>query len=443
MLALLTGCSNLQSAARATRATSPARARSPRSRPATAKARATLAGTTLAASTSSLADYRGKVVVVNVWGVLVPACRARGADCSPTPHGPATKGVVFLGIDCRDPSRRPRRRSCGRSKIPYRSIYDPERRDAAGLPRHAAPNSIPSTVVIDRQGRVAASVLGEVTRATDAATTCVDGRSRRRRIAARRRRWFAEPRVLSGSLLLALPGGAGRRAGVVLLARAWSRCCRATCPTPPGCPAPTSRTRKPRPDAARQLLFVLGFTVRLRGPRRAVRARSGDWLSPTRREITVVLGALHDPARPRLRRAGAVAAARRPRAPGARGRAGGGAAARRAVRPRLDPLHRPDAVGASRPWPSTRAPPAAARCSASSTPSGSASRSSSPAWRTAGCSAPCGWVRRHQVWVTRLGGVMLIAGRPAAGHRAVGPVGGRPGCRSQPRSSGYRRRCVR
>ena len=30
-------------------------------------------------------------------------------------------------------------------------------------------------------------------------------------------------------------------------------------------------------------------------------------------------------------------------------------------------------------------------------------------WPTAGCSAPSTWVRRHQQWVTALGGLMLIA----------------------------------
>ena len=51
-------------------------------------------------------------------------------------------------------------------KIPYDSIYDPDGRTLLAFHDTLPPNSIPSTVVLDRQGRVAASVIGEVTRTT-------------------------------------------------------------------------------------------------------------------------------------------------------------------------------------------------------------------------------------------------------------------------------------
>ena len=54
--------------------------------------------------------------------------------------------------------------------MPYPSIYDPSGRTLLAFRGTLRPDAIPSTVVIDRQGRVAASILGEVT----STTTLVD-----------------------------------------------------------------------------------------------------------------------------------------------------------------------------------------------------------------------------------------------------------------------------
>ena len=60
---------------------------------------------------------------------------------------------------------------------------------------------------------------------------------------------------------------------------------------------------------------------------------------------------------------------------------------------------------------------------------GWACRSSSPALAYRRALGAFAFVRRHQAWVTRVGGLMLVAGRRAAGHRLVGP-GRSSGCRS-------------
>ena len=54
--------------------------------------------------------------------------------------------------------------------MPYPSIYDPGGRNLLAFRGTLTPNAIPSTVVVDAQGRVAASILGEVT----STTTLVD-----------------------------------------------------------------------------------------------------------------------------------------------------------------------------------------------------------------------------------------------------------------------------
>jgi peroxiredoxin len=73
---------------------------------------------------------------------------------------------VFLGINSRNPEKAGPKAFERRYKVPYDSLYDPGGRTLLAFHGTLTPNSIPSTVVIDRQGRVAASVTGEVTRTT-------------------------------------------------------------------------------------------------------------------------------------------------------------------------------------------------------------------------------------------------------------------------------------
>ena len=125
-----------------------------------------VSGTTLSGRHVSLSDYRGKVVVVNVWGSWCPPCRAEAPMLADAARAMAKKGVVFLGINSRNPEQAGPRAFERRYQIPYDSIYDPDGRTLLAFHGTLAPNSIPSTVVIDKQGRVAASVIGSITRTT-------------------------------------------------------------------------------------------------------------------------------------------------------------------------------------------------------------------------------------------------------------------------------------
>jgi thiol-disulfide isomerase/thioredoxin len=105
-------------------------------------------------------------VVVNVWGSWCPPCRAEAPVLADAARDLSGKGVAFLGINSRNPERSGPRAFEARYKVPYDSIYDPGGRTLLAFHGTLTPNSIPSTVIIDRRGRVAASVLGEVTRTT-------------------------------------------------------------------------------------------------------------------------------------------------------------------------------------------------------------------------------------------------------------------------------------
>jgi len=127
-----------------------------------------VAGTSLDDKPISLSDYRGKTVVVNVWGSWCPPCNAEAPMLTKAAKEYAAKGddVVFLGIDSRDPSRAAARAFQRRYAVPYPSIYDQRGTTLLAFRGTLSANSIPSTIVVDPQGRVSGSVLGSITRGT-------------------------------------------------------------------------------------------------------------------------------------------------------------------------------------------------------------------------------------------------------------------------------------
>jgi len=125
-----------------------------------------VAGRTLDGKRVSLADFRGKVVVVNVWGSWCGPCRAEAPMLAQAARELAKKDVVFLGIDSRDPSQDAAKAFVRRFVVPYPSLYDQQGTTLLAFRGTLTPNSVPSTVVVDPQGRVAGSVLGSLTRTT-------------------------------------------------------------------------------------------------------------------------------------------------------------------------------------------------------------------------------------------------------------------------------------
>lgn len=126
---------------------------------------AEVAGETLDGKEVRLSDFRGKVVVINVWGSWCGPCRSEADDLVEAANELRPAGVVFLGINTRDLSKENAQAFERERKIPYDSLYDPGGRNLLAFSGTLSPNSIPSTVVVDAQGRVAASILGEVTSA--------------------------------------------------------------------------------------------------------------------------------------------------------------------------------------------------------------------------------------------------------------------------------------
>jgi thiol-disulfide isomerase/thioredoxin len=122
-----------------------------------------LSADTLAGDGLDLASLRGKPVVVNVWGSWCPPCRKEAPDLQAAAeklHGKA----AFVGINTRD--------SIGSAqayerkfKVSYPSLVDKGTLLLA-FQGQVAPSQIPTTLILDQQGRIAARFSGPVTQRT-------------------------------------------------------------------------------------------------------------------------------------------------------------------------------------------------------------------------------------------------------------------------------------
>lgn len=114
------------------------------------------------AKTISLDDFAGKVVVINVWGQWCGPCRTEITQLQQVYDATRAEGVAFLGIDVRDNNRQAATDFIVDRKITFPSIYDPAMRTMIAFGGRYPTTVIPSTVVLDREHRVAAVFLREL-----------------------------------------------------------------------------------------------------------------------------------------------------------------------------------------------------------------------------------------------------------------------------------------
>ena len=112
--------------------------------------------------TISLSDFAGEVVVINVWGQWCGPCRAEISELEKVYDATRGDGVAFLGIDVRDNDIEAPRDFVIDRGVTYPSIYDPAMRTMIAFGGKYPTTVIPSTVVLDREHRVAAVFLREL-----------------------------------------------------------------------------------------------------------------------------------------------------------------------------------------------------------------------------------------------------------------------------------------
>lgn len=118
-----------------------------------------LTGTTLAGKPFDLASTRGKPTVVNVWGSWCGDCLAEADDMEKA-HAQLGSTANFVGIDIRDSSADQARAFERTYDISYPSIYSPGGEAVLAFSKNVSPQTIPATLVLDAQGRVAAVIRG-------------------------------------------------------------------------------------------------------------------------------------------------------------------------------------------------------------------------------------------------------------------------------------------
>lgn len=108
-----------------------------------------------------VADFEGDVVVLNLWGAWCPPCRVEAPELQKIYEEKKSAGVVVLGIDVRDYNRTAPQDFVRDTGLTYPSIWDPPGRSLLGLKGY--PRSVvPSTIILDKQHRVAAVFLRDV-----------------------------------------------------------------------------------------------------------------------------------------------------------------------------------------------------------------------------------------------------------------------------------------
>ncbi|MDP9326251.1 MAG: TlpA family protein disulfide reductase [Candidatus Dormibacteraeota bacterium] len=127
------------------------------------KAVLTVSGTTLTGQALSTASWRGKVVVLNYWGSWCPPCVKETPALREAWHQLRPKGVQFLGLDSQESA------ATGLAFMNANHLDYPSLAWDGGtflLQLKGKAPAPPVTLVLDRQGRLAARVLSEVTTTT-------------------------------------------------------------------------------------------------------------------------------------------------------------------------------------------------------------------------------------------------------------------------------------
>jgi DsbE subfamily thiol:disulfide oxidoreductase len=115
-----------------------------------------LSGPALEGRALSAADFRGHILVVNVWATWCDPCRREQPALQRLSKEYADRGVRFLGINYADDASKARR-WIARFKVGYPSLQDP----SGGFADDLGFVGLPDTYVVDGGGTIRYAIFGE------------------------------------------------------------------------------------------------------------------------------------------------------------------------------------------------------------------------------------------------------------------------------------------
>ncbi|MCX4737492.1 TlpA family protein disulfide reductase [Streptomyces antibioticus] len=119
-----------------------------------------LSGETVDGGQLDVGSFKGKVVVLNVWGSWCAPCRAEAPNFEKVHQDLKADGVQFVGINTRDNGTDKALAFEKQQGVTYPSLYDPTGKLMLRFEKGTLnPQAIPSTLVIDREGKIAARSL--------------------------------------------------------------------------------------------------------------------------------------------------------------------------------------------------------------------------------------------------------------------------------------------
>ena len=120
-----------------------------------------LSGTTLEGEPLDVSDYKGRVVVLNFWASWCPPCRAEAPNLIEVSERTKDDGVQFIGVNVKN-AKDEALAFERKQGVPYPSLHD---QPGVLLTRFRTlvPQVPPTTLLLDRQGRIAGRFIGGVT----------------------------------------------------------------------------------------------------------------------------------------------------------------------------------------------------------------------------------------------------------------------------------------
>lgn len=124
-----------------------------------------VSGVDLDGNPLSTADFPGEIIVLNVWASWCAPCRAEAPALEEVATEYVDQGVQLIGLNTRD-SQASAQGFIKNYGVSFPSIVDTDGRLQLLFNETLPPQAIPSTIVIDHNGMVAARALGAVDAST-------------------------------------------------------------------------------------------------------------------------------------------------------------------------------------------------------------------------------------------------------------------------------------